>query len=421
MSFITFICLLIFSAFLVSGFRSNANFLSPARIYGMLWSFIIGLLDYKFSKLQFRWDPIDWFYVLLGVLAFLLGIYISYILNINKKFLHPGEIRKAISNIVIDEKRLFNFIIIYFVIWLFCFVAEWQLEGYLPIFTINPDAARVRFGVFGLHVFVSSVNVVLFLIIQYFILVRANKTKKSFLILIFLISMGNYILIVQRYGFFILLMMAFCLYYYAGKKLSGRTIVIFASILILTVIGIQSLRISELVKAYIIIQSKIKFPMKYAELAIPYMYLSMNLENFVKYYPQLDNNSFGFFSTEFLSHLVGAKYFIADYFGFDKFKNYIGGYNTFPFFWPYYYDFGIFGLAFIPMALGFIASEVYYFLHRNPSLTLLAIYSVAFSVIMVTFNSDPLTKTDMVLSYFVIIMSQSFFVKKTQHSHQVIS
>jgi oligosaccharide repeat unit polymerase len=156
--------------------------------------------------------------------------------------------------------------------------------------------------------------------------------------------------------------------------------------------------------------------MKYAELAIPYMYLSMNLENFVKYYPHIDNHSFGFFSTEFIYHFAGAKYFIADYFGFDKFKYYIGGFNTYPFFWPYYYDFGAFGLAFIPLALGFIISEVYYFLHRNPSLTLLAVYSSAFSVIMVTFNSDPLTKTEMVLSYFVIILSQSFFVKKRQTS-----
>ena len=201
---------------------------------------------------------------------------------------------------------------------------------------------------------------------------------------------------------------------FSVKKIKGRTVLIFASILVLMVIGIQSLRISQLVQAYIVIESKIKFPMKYAELAIPYMYLSMNLENFVKYYPQIHNHSYGFLSTEFIYHLLGAKYFIAEYFGFDKFKHHIGGYNTYPFFWPYYYDFGALGLAFIPFALGFIISEVYYFLHRNPGLTLLAIYSVAFSVIMVTFNSDPLTKTEMMLSYFIIILAQSFITGKQE-------
>jgi oligosaccharide repeat unit polymerase len=413
MSLITFICLLVFLAFLFSGFRSNANFLSPARVYGMLWSVVIGLLDYKFSRLQFKWDPVDWFYVLLGVSTFLFGIYISYIININKKFLHPGEIRSVIRSIIIDEKRLFNFIIISFLIWLACFVAEWQIEGYLPIFTVNPDAARTRFGVFGLHVIVSSVNIVLFLIIQYFIFVRSHKIKKSILVLVFIIAMGNYVLIVQRYGFIILLMMVICLYYYAGKKIKGRTILIFVSILVVTIIGIQSLRMSELIKAYIIFESKIKFSMKYAEFAIPYMYLSMNLENFVKYYSHVDNHSYGFFSTEFIFHFFGAKYFVADYFHFGKFRNYISGYNTYPFFWSYYYDFGLFGLALIPFALGFIISEVYYFLHRNPNLTVLAIYSVAFSVIMVTFNSDPLTKSEMVFSYVVIVLSQFYFVKKT--------
>ncbi len=235
----------------------------------------------------------------------------------------------------------------------------------------------------------------------------------------FIISMGNYVLIVQRYGLFILLMMAFCLYYYSGKRVSGKTILVFASLLILTIVGIQSIRVSELIKAYIIYNSKIKFPMRYAELAIPYMYLSMNLENFARFYSQIDNHSFGFLSTEYIFHLFGTKYIIAEYFGIEKFKYFIGGYNTYPYFWPYYYDFGIIGLGFIPLIIGFLISEIYYFLHRNPSLTLLAVYSVAFSVLMVTFNSDPLTKSEMVLSYTLIVVTQLFIVKKNQNDFKI--
>ena len=420
MSLITFICLLIFLTFFITGLKRNNNFLSPARVYGLLWSFIIGLLDYKFSRLQFKWDAMDWFIILLGILAFLIGTYISYIININKKFLPSSDIRSTIRSIVIDEKKLFNIILVGFAIWVICFFSEWQIEGYLPIFTNKPDTARIQFGVFGLHILVSSVNVILFLILQYFILVRRHRVKKTFLILFFIISMGNYVLIVQRYGLFLLIMMAFCLYYYSGKKISGRTIIIFASLLLLTVIGIQSLRVSELIKAYIIYNSKIKFPMRYAELAIPYMYLSMNLENFARFYSQVENHSFGFLSTEFIFHFFGTKYFIAEYFGFEKFKYFIGGYNTYPYFWPYYYDFGVLGLGLIPLGIGFIISEVYYFLHRNPSLTLLAVYSVAFSVLMVTFNSDPLTKTEMVLSYTLIIVLQLFIVKKDNDNDKVL-
>ncbi len=153
MSFITFICLVIFLIFVLSGFRSNANFLSPARVYGMLWSFIIGLLDYKFSRLQFSWDVMDWFIVLLGVGAFLIGTYLSFVLNINKKFLPSYDIRSAIRDISIDENKLFNIILISFIIWVVCFLAEWQIEGYLPIFTNKPDTARIQFGVFGLTCF----------------------------------------------------------------------------------------------------------------------------------------------------------------------------------------------------------------------------------------------------------------------------
>jgi oligosaccharide repeat unit polymerase len=296
---------------------------------------------------------------------------------------------------------------------LLCLIAEWQIEGYVPLFSIQPDKARMLFGVFGLHYIVNSINVVLFLIIQYFIFVNSNKKKKLFLIPIFIISVSFHILLVQRYGFFILLMLGFCLFYYTGKKIRLRTIIIFISIVVVLILGVQSIRTTQLVKSYIILDSKVKFSSQYAELAIPYMYLTMNLENVVKYYPRIDNHSFGFFSTEVLSHLTGVKYIIAEYFNFDKYKLHIGGYNTFPFYWTYYFDFGITGLALIPFIIGFIISEIYYYLHRNPNITVLTLYTIGFAVITNSYNSDPLTRLDTMLPFLIIVFSQFLFKKKT--------
>ncbi len=413
MPIVSFICFIIFLALLISGFKKNADFLSPARMFGMLWSFVLGIVELKQSHLQLQWSSFDWLVALLAVVTFLLGIYISFIINLDRPFLHVSQIRLSIRENGIKEKSLFRFIIIYTLVYIFCFIAEWQIEGYLPIFTSDPDRARILFGVFGLHLIVSSANVILFLVIQYFIFVKANFQKKAVLIFVFILGLANYVLIVQRYGFFILLMMAFCLFYYSGKRIKPRTIIIFTTILVLVIVGIQSIRVTELFTYYVFTNSEMKFSPRYAELTIPYMYISMNIENFVKYYPKIENFAYGFFTFDFLTALAGIKHWLAEYYNFEKFRMYIGGYNTYPFFWPYYLDFGIVGLAIIPFIIGFIISEIYYYIHRNPNLLTLALTTVGFAVIMISFNSDPLTRLDMMFNFIVIVLAQYLFLNRT--------
>jgi oligosaccharide repeat unit polymerase len=419
MPIISLICLIIFLAFLISGLRQNADFLSPARIFGMLWTFVLGIVQLKQSHLQLLWSSFDWFVALLALITFLLGIYISFIINLDRSFLHVTKIRQSIREAGINERNLFRFIIAYTVIYIFCFIAEWQIEGYLPIFTSDPDRARILFGVFGLHLIVSSANVILFLVIQYFIFVKANYRKKGILIFVFILGLANYILIVQRYGFVILLMMAFCLFYYSGKRIKPRTIISFSLIVLVVIIGIQSIRVTELFTYYVFINSQMKFSPSYAELTIPYMYISMNIENFVKYYPKIENFAYGFFTFDFLTALTGIKHWLAEYYNFEKFRMYIGGYNTYPFFWPYYLDFGIAGLAIIPFIIGFIISEIYYYIHRSPNLVTLALTTVGFAVIMISFNSDPLTRLDMMFNFIVIVLAQFLFVNKSFSTQSV--
>ena len=414
MPIFSLICFTVFFVLLISGLRKTADFLSPARIFGMLWAVVLGIVQLKQSHLQILWSPFDWFVALLALITFLLGIYISFIINLDRPFLHVTKIRKSIRDVGLNEINLFRFIIIYSFIYIICFIAEWQIEGYLPLFTSDPDRARTLFGIFGLHLIVSSANVILFLVIQYFIFVKANYQKKGVLIILFMLALANYVLIVQRYGFFILLMMAFCLFYYSGKRIKPRTIIIFTITVILVIVGIQSIRTTELFTTYVFINSEMKFSPRYAEFTIPYMYISMNMENFVKYYSHIENHSFGFFTFDFLTALTGIKHWLAEYYNFEKFKMYIGGYNTFPFYWPYYLDFGITGLAIIPFIIGFIISEIYYYLHRNPGLVVLALTTVGFAVIMISFNSDPLTRLDMMFNFIVIVLAQFLFLNKTR-------
>ncbi len=412
MSVISFICLLAFLLILISAYIKKADLLSPGRVFILLWLFIIGLVELKFSRLQSEWDLFDWFMVLLALLTFLLGIYISYIINLDKPFHSVSKIRLRFRELEINESRLFTFIIIYFFLCLISFIIEWQIEGYIPLFTSKPDSARVMFGVYGLHYIVNSINVVLFLIIQYFIFVKSNYTKKTILVLVFILSLGNYILFVQRFGFFILLMMAFCLYYYSGKKIGVKTVTLFLILFFGLILGIQSIRATQFFTSYVYVNSEMKFSPRYADFTIPYMYLSMNLENYVKYYSYIEKHSFGFFTFEYLIEASTIRKWFIDYYNFDKIRYYIGGYNTYPFFWTYYYDYGIAGLALIPFIIGFVFSEIYYYFRRNPNLVMLALISITFAVIVISFNSDALSRLDTVLPFTVIVLAQFLFIKK---------
>ena len=418
MPVISFICLIAFLSILIFSFRKKVDLLSPGRVFLILWLLILGLVDLKFSRLQSEWKLFDWVMVLLGLLTFLTGIYISYIINLDKPFLPVSKIRLRFRELEVNETRLFYFIIIYFLLCLASFIVEWQIEGYIPLFTSRPDSARVMFGVYGLHYIVNSINVVLFLIIQYFIFVKSNFTKKSVLVLIFILSLGNYILFVQRFGLFILFMMAFCLYYYSGKKLRMRTVILFFVLLSVLIIGIQSIRATQLFSTYIYVQSEMKFSPRYLDFTLPYMYLSMNLENFVKFYSHVQDHSFGFFTFEYLIEASTIRKWFIDYYNFNRIKNYIGGYNTYPFFWTYYLDYGIAGLALMPFIIGFIFSEIYYFFHRNPSLVMLALVSIVFAVIMISFNSDALSRLDTILPFTVIVLAQFLFIKGNSSKNQ---
>lgn len=412
MQITSFIFFFIFLILLFTGFRKNADLFAPGRVFGMLWSLLLALVEFKYSRLQFEWSYADWFMVLLPLVTFSIGIYISYIINLNRPVTQIVNVRKTLRTNYINESNLFRFIIIYFLLCFASFLIEWKIEGYLPLFTARPDTARVIFGVFGLHYILNSINVVLFLVVEYYILIKGNFSRKILLLFIFILSLGNYILFVQRYGFFVFFMLAISFYFYTSKKISIKNLLIFVSVLIFLIIGIQSIRMPEIAKTIIIKDAQIKFSSDYAEFVIPYMYLVMNVENFAKYYSQVPNHSYGFFTFEFMNEILLIRPTIAEYFNFYKLKHYINGYNTYPFYWPYFYDFGIIGLATIPFILGFIFSELNYLLRRRADLLILSLNCVAFTVIMISYNSDSLTRLDTIITYIVIVLAQYFIIKK---------
>ena len=76
-----------------------------------------------------------------------------------------------------------------------------------------------------------------------------------------------------------------------------------------------------------------KFNFKYAVFTEPYMYVSMNLENFTRAVGKLDNYTFGYYSFNFLTSLSGIRKSLADYLALNHFPYLNSNYNTYSMFW----------------------------------------------------------------------------------------
>jgi len=413
MPILSIICFTIFFLIILSGLNRRADFFSPARIFGLVWSFALGLAEFKFSRLQFEWKSSGYIILLIGIITFLFGIYISYARNIGTPSFTVQQIRILIQDKGIDEKRLFNFIWIFFLLYAVCFLAEYFIEGYLPAFSSQPDKARITFGVFGIHMIVNGINTILFLIIQYFVFIKYKPIKKTFLGIVFLISLLSFSLLVQRYNFFIVSFMILCFLYYSSKYVKFKTLLIFMAIAIGFLVLIQTVRLAKYAEFYFYTFAEMKFPIKYAIFSEPYMYITMNLENFVRAVPKIENYTYGYFTLDFLLALTGMKHWLADYFSLEKFPTFIGGYNTFPFYWAYFRDFGYVGLTIIPFILGYVISEIYYKLHSSPHLIYVSMYSIGFVTLVISYSSDPLTRLDMVFNFILIVLAQFYITRKT--------
>src|ERR1041385_1468111 len=232
---------------LLSCFRKGADPFSPARVYGFIWFFAIGLTDLKFSLFQHQWSLYAWTALLCGVVSFLLGTFINYLFNINKALLSIQEIRCRIqteANIAIDSKRFFRIFIILFIAYMLAYLAEVIIEGGVPIFSLRPDVARIRFGVFGIHLIVNTMPILLFLILEYFILIKKHLFQKMIVVILFSVVVVSFFFLLQRFNFVVNALISLAFLHYSSRYLRPKNIWIFSILFLAMLIGIQSIRLT---------------------------------------------------------------------------------------------------------------------------------------------------------------------------------
>lgn len=383
-SFISFATCLLLAA---TTFFRRTDVFAPYRVFGFIWSLAIGLADLKFSFFQRVWTTYSWVVLLIGICSMMIGFFIAGVPFIDKPMLSFSEQRRRLFEAPVSKDKLFWTIILLSVLYIIGLCVEVQAAGTFPAFAARPDRARIEFGVFGIHLFVTTMPTILLLGTEYVVLFwkKSPMIRRLFLLLACSSVFFTFALLLQRFGYVMWAIPTICFVYYATNRIKFRHLLLSGTILLGFLQILQSIRVARYVEHYTYVVSRMRFPKTYAALTEPYMYIAMNLENFARSVEQWTSYTYGYFTFDFLMALTGLKHPLAKEFGLVERPFLISGYNTFSFLMPFYQDFGVFGVAVIPLSLGVGIGYLYHRMRRQPTVTNTTMYSVAVYLLVISF------------------------------------
>ncbi len=375
----------LFSGILITMFRRGADPISPARVFSLIWCLAIGLADLKLSALQRTWSPESWILLLTGIAAFLCGTFIAYVQNVDRPLQSVNAIREAVRTERINEGRLFWLICAGVALYAVSYLTIYFVKGFLPVNVVGTSVSRVDFNVYGLGLFVNAPAFIIFFSLLYFLRIEGKRLRKMLLGTLCVLTMSSYLLLLQRYQIIMAIVLCAILLYYSSQAIRLKTALIPLALAAAFFYFISSLRFSNVVSTYLYLTSKMRFPKDFAMLTEPYMYVVMNLENFANAASKLDYHTYGYFTFDFVTAIVGLKHWLAEYFVIDRMPYLFSSYNTYSAFWWFYLDFGVIGLVGFPLLIGFAAGWLYYNMRRAPTLKRVTAYAIMVFVIVMSF------------------------------------
>jgi oligosaccharide repeat unit polymerase len=387
---ITFFCFIICAGIVLSTVRQGADILSPARVFGFVWSLAIGLAELKLSALQHEWSTTGWILVLMGPVAFLLGTFVAYVGNVNTTLVPVSDMRSNMRVQYLNADRLFIAICIGLGIYFFSYLVTFLVKGFIPLFSVKGAVLRTQWGVFGFGILVHSMPFVLFFTALYHIAVQGRSREKLILKVLCSIMVVTFVFLLQRFQLVFSVVICFTLIYYMTRLVRFRMVVVPLAALVTIFYLVSTLRAGVLLQWYLHAMSKMRFSKEYALFTEPYMYLVMNLENLARAVERLETFTFGYYSFDFLFALSGIKHWIKEYFQLNPTPFLVSSYNTYTAFWTYYQDFGVIGIAGIPFLLGLGIASTYYWMRSKPTVRKLAAYSLMVFVMLLSFFSIPI-------------------------------
>ena len=414
MTIIQIISLIILFLIIGINFKKGSDFLSPGKIFLVIWTVSLFITEFKFSLFQHSWSLFAWITLLLGILSFSTGNLIANTVFISHQLFGLEKIKSNFRLKKFNLSKLLIVIVGVFIFYLSAWLFEIILYGEIPLFSLQPDKARTEFGVFGIHLIVNLFPSILFLCIEYFIL-QTEQPKKNILVwVIFFITFFSYFFLLQRLNYFFWGTLTFAFLYYCSNTFNVKKIIIGLVILIIIMWGIQSIRVAQYATQFLYVISKMKYSSDYASFTGPYMYTVMNLENFANGVNRLQQHSYGILSGDWFVALIGIKSWLGEYFNVDYRKFVNSSYNTYPIFWNFYYDFGLIGVAISSLVLGYISSLFYFLFRITMKLKYLVMYGIILFGITMSFFTNIFTSLNFVANIFLLWWVNSSIINENE-------
>jgi len=385
MSLISIISFIICLLVLLTYFKTNADIFSPGKVFTFIWALTIGLVDLKLSRLQHHWTIEIWIQILIGPLAFLIGVVLIYAQKFNTNLKIINSIRTDTKIFNIDTNKLFIIVFILFSLFLIGYIFIYLKSGEIPLFSSRPGKARANFTMFGFGLFLHNVVLIVFFTSIYCLIEKKRKLNRKLLILFSFVSVLLYSITLQRNQIIMTFFMVLVLYYYTTFRVKFKTLFFLFLLIVSFFYLISSFRAGEVIIYTLYEISQMKYSKEFAIFTEPYMYVVMNLENYARAISQIEHYTFGYYTFDFITAISGIKHWISDYFGLIETPFLISGYNTYSAFWTYYRDFGIIGIFFIPFLGGVLISTLYYSFRKSPTLKKLSILGMFLFTIIFSF------------------------------------
>lgn len=411
---ILLVSLLIFLS--LTFFRRNSDLFSPARLLSILWLIVLFFAQLKLSYFQFEWGSFSWFIIIISLISFLLGCYIVYSLNFQKRIMSLEQTRILLMRVeALNENKFFFWTNVLFIVYIISYLIIWMIVGYIPAFTAQPNFTRVGWGIFGFGLFIHLTPLILYFVVVYWIKFN-NLSRRIILLFIGFITFGSFFLLYQRFSLVIGIILSLVYIYYGSTKFNFKNFLLFIIPLALIVFGLSTLRESELFIYYLHYISNMKTSLKYAAFTEPYMYLVMSVENFAYAVEKLESHTYGLYTFDFLTALSGLKHTLKEYLSISDFPHLLSPfYNTYTTFFIFYRDFGLIGSFTFPFLIGFVTSHLYYRMKFNPNFHTISVYGMLVIIIIFSFFIPLITWLYFVFDFVVVYMVTKFILENSNN------
>ncbi len=412
MPMLALLCFVVCGLLVLSGLRKGSDLLSPGRVFGSVWCLTLGLAELKLSRLQHAWSMESWIVLLIGPAAFLVGVFSVAVVTDHSHETGLEGIRARWRKQYLDTDRLFRAVTVLFLLFLLGFGSILASGKEIPVFSAQPGRARLAFQLFGVGLFLHNAFLIVLFSLIYVLSVGKRRLSKLALEGMSAASVLLYGLTLQRFQIVMAAIVCVAFLYYATCHLRVMTVTGYLAVAVLFFLLISTVRSGQLFVYYLYLDSRMTFPPAYAVFTEPYMYFAMNVENYARAIDGLSSLSWGVFTLDPLAAVTGLKHWMRDYFGIVETPYLNSGYNTYTFFWPYYRDFGVVGLALLSLVGGGVVSTVYRRMKREPTVGRVAWYCVCVFVMLFSFYLNPLTFLWFAYNLVALALVLRFVVRK---------